>query len=244
MKTIKIATIICVTMCAASALLNAQSPTVRKPVFVGPGEVDGAALLPAPPPMDSWQTRMELAELHRIQQTRTDADIAHAKADDVQEDMFVFATVLGPEFAAAKLPATKLLSDHLKNDEGVNVGPIKKAFQRPRPYQFDPTLKAVCKTTTNTADYSYPSGHGTTGYLMGLTLVIMVPEKRAEILARADDYGHSRLVCGVHYPADEVASRTIAYTLIGAMLKNPQYVQELAAAREETRKALKLSAAK
>ncbi len=224
----------------ASTLLTAQTQPVRKPIFVSPDELNGTVLLPPPPPQDSGQIRMDLAELHKIQESRTEAQIAHAKADEAADDIFLYATVLGPGFAADKLPATKLLSDHLRNDLGANLGPLKQAFHRPRPYQFDPTLKPVCKTTMSTQDYSYPSGHGTTGYLMGLTLALAVPERRDDIFARADDYAHSRLVCGAHYPSDQVASRTIAYTLIGALLKNPHYVQELAAAKAEIRKALGL----
>jgi acid phosphatase (class A) len=48
-------------------------------------------------------------------------------------------------------------------------------------------------------DYGYPSGHALTGYLEALTQIQMAPEKRDDILARADDYGRSRVVCGVHY---------------------------------------------
>ena len=35
-----------------------------------------------------------------------------------------------------------------------------------------------------------------------MVLAMMLPEKRDAILARADDYAYSRLICGVHYPTD------------------------------------------
>jgi len=41
----------------------------------------------------------------------------------------------------------------------------------------------------------------------------MVPEKRTEILERADVYAHNRLVCGVHTASDLEASRRIAEKL-------------------------------
>jgi acid phosphatase (class A) len=69
----------------------------------------------------------------------------------------------------------------------------------------------------------------------------MVPEKRREILERADDYAHNRLVCGVHYPSDIAASRNAAYAVFGYMLGTPRFQMELAAARAETRKHLGLS---
>jgi acid phosphatase (class A) len=135
---------------------------------------------------------------------------------------------------------TAALSDHLHSGEGVIVGPAKKFFHPPRPYHFDATIKPVCKLTSNTADYAYPSGHSTTGYLEALALIMIAPEKRDGILARADDYAHSRLVCGVHYPADLIASKSVAYAMIGIMMNDARFKNELEAAKVETRRALGL----
>jgi acid phosphatase (class A) len=87
---------------------------------------------------------------------------------------------------------------------------------------------------------SYPSGHALTGYLEGLTLAEMVPEKRDEILVRADDYAHNRLVCGVHHASDVEASRRVAYVVFGYMLATPRFQSDLAAAKAETRAKLGL----
>jgi len=224
----------------AAFCLLAFSQTPRKVVFVTPEQMPVASFLPTPPANDSAATRAELAELHHLQDTRTPAEVAHAQADDAEEDIFIFRDVLGDKFDKENLPLTALLGEHVHGNEGVVVNPAKNFFRRPRPYQFDTTLKPVCKTTANTQDYSYPSGHSTTGYLEALTLALMVPEKRDAILARADDYAHSRLVCGVHFPADPRASRMVAYATIGLMMANPEYQTELEAAKTETRKALGL----
>jgi acid phosphatase (class A) len=224
----------------AAVCLLAFSQTPTKVVFVTPEQMPVASFLPTPPANDSAATRAELAELHRLQDTRTPAEVAHAKADDAEEDIFIFRDVLGDKFNKENLPLTAVLGDHVHGNEGVVVNPAKNYFKRPRPYQFDTTLKPVCKTTPNTQDYSYPSGHSTTGYLEALTLALIVPEKRDAILARADDYAHSRLVCGVHFTADPVASKMVAYATIGLMMSNPEFKKELEAARAETRKALGL----
>jgi acid phosphatase (class A) len=76
--------------------------------------------------------------------------------------------------------------------------------------------------------------------LEGLTLALMVPEKRDQILTRADDYAHSRLVCGVHYPTDPVASKSVAYAMMGVIQQNPQFKKEFEAARSELRRTLGL----
>jgi acid phosphatase (class A) len=76
--------------------------------------------------------------------------------------------------------------------------------------------------------------------LEALVLIMMVPENRDAILTRADDYAHSRVVCGVHYPTDVEASKSVAYAMIGIIMNNSQFKEELQAARAETRRTLGL----
>ena len=239
---------VCITFCLCTGL-TAQQPDAAKaqaaptraprtPYYIDPAILDLSSLLPDPPSPDSAMNKAELDELHRIEQARTAEQIAQAKEDEAEEDMFVFKTVLGSRFLSDALPLTTTLGAHVKNEQSVVGGQLKRAMQRPRPYQTDATLHPVCKVGT-THD-SYPSGHALTGYLEALTLAEMVPEKRTEILARADEYAHNREVCGVHYPSDVDASREVAYAVFGYMLATPRFQRDLATAREELRTKLDL----
>lgn len=220
------------------AALTAVPALALEPSYVPAAQVHAASILPTPPASDSGLTRAELAELHRIEAARTPAQVARAQADEKNETLFVFRDVLGEGFTAERLSQTAVLSAHVKQEEDVISAPLKTAFQRVRPYNLDKTLHPVCKTKTK--NDSYPSGHTLAGYLAALTLVDLVPEKRDAILARADEYAHNRMVCGVHYPSDLEASRLLAYATHAAMLGTPTYQQEEAAARSELRKALGL----
>lgn len=195
-------------------------------------------ILPPAASPDSAVTAAELGELHRIEQSRTPAQIAQAQADDREQDIFLFANVLGPAFTASAFPATAALSSHVHEDEAAVSVSLKSAFSRPRPYQVDATLHPVCKMVPGPT--SYPSGHALSGYLLALTLVQLVPEKREQIFARADAYAHNRLVCGVHYASDTEASRELAYAVFASLSASPRFQQDLAAAREETRRKLGL----
>jgi acid phosphatase (class A) len=212
--------------------------TPKTAYYIDPMVLDLTALVPEPPAVDSAANKAELAELHRIEQARTPAQVAAAKTDEDEEDLFAYKTVLGAEFNPVALPLTAELGVHVKNEQSVAGGALKTVFQRPRPYQTDKTLHPVCALTE--AANSYPSGHALTGYLEGFTLAEIVPEKRKEILARADDYAHNRLVCGVHYPSDIEASRRVAYVVFGYMMATPRFQRDLAAARAETRTKLGL----
>jgi acid phosphatase (class A) len=115
---------------------------------------------------------------------------------------------------------------------------LKGEFKRPRPYQFDRTLHPVCETVAQ--PNSYPSGHSIVSSLDAFILIRIVPEKSREILERADDYAHNRMVCGVHYPSDLAAGREVAYVLFGYLMAQPRFQNDVVAARAETRKRLGL----
>jgi acid phosphatase (class A) len=198
------------------------------------------ALISNPPAQGSPQQKEEFAELHLIESARTPQEVAAAKADEAEEDLFLYKTVLGAGFNPDALPVTADLGTHVKNEQSVAGAALKAIFQRVRPYNADKSLHPVCAVTD--APNSYPSGHALTGYLEGLTLAEIVPEKRIEILARADNYAGNRLVCGVHYPSDIEASRRVAYVVFGYMLATPNFQHDLAAARAEVQEKLKLTA--
>jgi acid phosphatase (class A) len=195
-------------------------------------------ILPTPPARNSATTAAELTELRHIEASRTPGQITQAQADDHEQDIFIFKTVLGPSFTAEALPITAALSAHVHKDEGAASDPLKNIYRRPRPYQIDSTLHPVCALTSEPT--SYPSGHSLSGYLLAFTLVQLVPEKREQIFERVDEYVHNRLICGVHYASDIEASRKAAYAIFGSLLASPQFQQDLAAARLETRRQLGL----
>jgi acid phosphatase (class A) len=231
-------------MCVAPMVPFAQEakpPRVPAPpktaYYIEASVLDAADLVPAPPPVGSPMQVADLAELHRIEATRTPAQVAAAQSDETQEDIFSYANVMGPGFTAAALPGVAELSAHVKNEQSVVGAAAKLVFKRPRPYQTDATLHPVCAVTE--VPNAYPSGHALTGYLEAFTLAELVPERRAAILARADDYAHNRLVCGVHHPSDIEASRRIAYVTFGYMLATPRFQRDLAAARVELKASLR-----
>jgi acid phosphatase (class A) len=214
------------------------SASAHAAYFIDMTVLDVRPLVPLPPAQESATTKEELAVIHGVERTRTAEQVAAAQADDKEEDIFSYRSVLGDGFTAEALPVTAALSAHVHNEESVIGSPLKSSFRRPRPYQYDNTLHPVC--ALNNEPTSYPSGHTLSGYLLAFTLTEIVPEKSQQILARADDYAHNRIVCGVHYPSDLEASHRIAYIVFGYMMASPRFQKELAAARVETRQHLGL----
>src|ERR1017187_821967 len=79
----------------ASVSGSAQTMKPAKPAgaapkvayYIDPAAMELPALIPDPPDVDSATNKAELAELHRIESTRTPEQLAAAKADDAEEDM-------------------------------------------------------------------------------------------------------------------------------------------------------------
>jgi acid phosphatase (class A) len=227
-----------------TASVSAQTMQSVKPAsappkvayYIDPTAMNLPALIPNPPADNSLEQAADLSVLHSIESSRTPQQVAAAKDDEVNENLFLYKSVFGDKFNPDALPVTAELGVHIENEASVAGGALKLAFHRVRPYNADKSLHPVCAVTD--APSSYPSGHALVGYLEGLALAEIIPEKRVEILARADDFAHNRLVCGVHYPSDLEASRKVAYVVLGYMLATPRFQRDLAAARAETRAAL------
>ncbi len=205
--------------------------------FISPDQVNLVKLLAPPPADDSPQTQAEIQELIRIQEKRTSQEEAAAQADVKMTIFQIAGDVLGPRFTPENLPVAAKFFERLEQDEGFVVRPAKGTWNRPRPYMLSQKIKPCVRQSRSGA---YPSGHATFGYLGGIVLANMVPEKKAEIFARTAQYGFHRMVGGVHYRSD-VEAGLISGTVIAAiMMQNTNFQEEFSKARSEVRRVLEL----
>jgi len=198
-------------------------------------QADPARLLPPPYKDGSDLQKADLAEVQRVYRARTPERRAQAEWDDKHESVELFQGVLGPKFDLAKLPLTAKLMGEVDNDQAVAANIAKRYFLRNRPWAIDPSLVA-CDYKPNAAPLtSYPSGHATLSYSTGYMLAALMPEKAQAILARAQEYAYSRIVCGAHYPSDIEASHALGTEVAMMMLENPAFHAQFEAARAELR---------
>jgi acid phosphatase (class A) len=197
-------------------------------------------LLPPPPKAGSAQERAELDELLRLQASRTPAEAKRA-AEDATVSIFRFADALGspPQFNRQELPLTTMLFNRIARDESLFMGTAKDAFGRPRPFVTERRLAPVVDKPDSA---SYPSGHTTWAVACAIVLADMLPERRTQIFARADEYAHNREVAGVHYPSDVAAGHLAGAALATELFHSARFVADEAAAGAELRRALGLPA--
>jgi acid phosphatase (class A) len=224
-----------ITLAAAPAWADhAKAP------FLPADAIDLAALLPSPPAPDSSATKAEITEVHRVQADATAGEKAQAVADS-HEDVFLFANILGPNFTAAKLPVATEFFASVGKTEGEFVNPAKKIFGRPRPPLTDASITPCEKLK---ASAGYPSGHATFAYLQAIVLAQMIPERRDAIFARAAEFAHNRIVCGVHYASDVDAGKISAFTIGAMLLREPAFQAQFAPAKAELRAVMGLAGEK
>lgn len=232
-----------VAVLAGPCLAQTAPPApAAKPVkvlkYLVPADIDPQRLLPPPPIDGSSVNKAELADMHRIIDTATPERMAQAKWDDDHEDPSMYVPTLGAGFDLAKLPATAEILAIVQNDASIAASAAKKTFLRKRPWAVDTTIK-TCDPDDKPLT-SYPSGHSTLGYSLGMTLAVLIPEKSQLLMTRAHDYAYSRVVCGAHYDSDTRASQALAAAFVTALLKSPEFEAKLTAAHAEL-KAAKLA---
>lgn len=214
------------------------APPYRSGGYLTPGSLNLYRLLPPPPEAGSAQERAELDELLHLQATRTPAEVQRAQAD-ATVSIFRFADALGnpPDFTPQRLPLVNELFQRIGRDEGLFTNPAKDAIGRPRPFVTERRLAPVVPMPPSA---SYPSGHTTWAICVAIVLSDMVPEKRAQIFARADEYAHNREVGGVHYPSDVAGGHLAGTALAVELFDSPRFVEDEVAAAGELRQALGL----
>jgi acid phosphatase (class A) len=178
---------------AAAPATALPAPPFSSGGYLTPVALNLYRLLPPPPEAGSAQERSELDELLHLQATRTPAEVRRAQAD-ATISIFRFADALGnpPDFTPKALPRVAELFDRVLRDENLFMDTAKDAFGRPRPFVTEERLNPVVPRPPSA---SYPSGHTTWAIAVAIVLADMVPERRAQIFARADEYAHRRWAC-------------------------------------------------
>ena len=218
---------------AAPAALPMTPKHVLK--YLSPADVDPTTLL-APPPADgSEQQKAEVAEVLRMQQAASKERLDQAVWDDRHESSELWIPTLGPiGFDLTKLPATAAMLDAVMAERDAAADVVKVYYGRRRPWTFNPDIQ-VCEAAGKNGSQvrAYPSGHGTLSYAQGIILARLMPSKGQVIMARAEDFAESRMICGVHSRSDIRASAVLGTTIGTLLLHNIAFQPLLDSARAE-----------
>ncbi|WGM46134.1 Major phosphate-irrepressible acid phosphatase [Brevundimonas sp. NIBR10] len=145
-----------------------------------------------------------------------------------------FDCALNARFASAPTPRLTALFDKVLKDANGAAELAKTRVFRPRPVGVDPS-RAACTTVSaaGRASASYPSGSATVGSAYGEAMAALDPAHAAAAREIGHQIAVSRVVCGMHYPADAAAGEVLGRAVFAQIAATPAFQADLEAARAE-----------
>ena len=147
-----------------------------------------------PPSDNSTTTKGEIIELTKIPIRENFIK----EKDDIKKS---FEKIVGKEPIVQKLI----------NESAPIIIKIKKHHNRSRPKVIAKKMKTKMEDMemASMKTPSYPSGHSTQGYLIGMALSKRYPQKRDKLMKTARDISYSRRVARAHYKSDSLFGEQI-----------------------------------
>ncbi|WP_284232229.1 acid phosphatase [Arenivirga flava] len=159
---------------------------------------------------------------------------------------------LGSYYEAGRLAGDLPKVDELLRKEGGIIGrssssnPAKKYFNYTRPYLrmaegveelqgLEYRDREVGGDAWGSRSGAFPSGHTSQALWQATSLAMMLPELAPQILARASEAGHNRMVMGVHYPLDVISGRMMGNTIVARRMADEPVRALIAEATTELR---------
>ncbi len=220
-------------------LLAVYSPALQARECRGQSDAPLVKLLPPPPCQTCAGTKAEMDELVGLERTRSPEQAEHA-GEDAKRSVSRFLEGAGIAFDKAKLEACDGFFQKRREEEKAAVDAAKDTFCRLRPFEIPGNTLHPVQEAKPDLSFSYPSGHAAYGATVGFLLAEMLPEKRAGIYGRINDYARSRMVAGVHFRSDVEAGKLFGAAIGASVLAKPESRQEFEEARACVRKAVGL----
>ncbi|WP_332772875.1 acid phosphatase [Phenylobacterium sp.] len=242
-------------LAACSSLTPAPAPAAVAPVdeslvahpiptnltgYLAAGAIDAAALLGPPPAPDSLRGQADRARYLETRSLEGSPRWAQAKIDN---DLWgggalkQYACKMGVAIDARQTPATLRVLERVELDVRTLGKPAKDHYNRPRPMVGDDRAICVPREDWMKTNASYPSGHAMTGWAWALVLAELMPAKTDGLLAVGKSVGDSRAICGVHYPSDIEAGRTLGAAMVATLHGDPVFQADMRKARAEIARA-------
>jgi acid phosphatase (class A) len=202
--------------------------------YLHPRAFDARDHLP-PPPKEGTPAERRDREIFRATRPLKDGprwSLAQADADK-SRILDGYACALGVSITPQTNPKLAAMMEKMRGDVRAAVAGPKWKHLRPRPYLFEDAPICLPKTVGLAVSPDYPSGHSTWGWTVGLLLAEAAPDRAPALLARAQGFGESRVVCGVHNMSSVEAGRRNARNLHKALKSSRAFKADLAAVRAE-----------
>jgi acid phosphatase (class A) len=227
---------------ASGASATPRDPAAAAPAVAGfltpEATPDATAIIPAAPqPGDArndadwavFRATRAIRELNPDRWALAISDDSYRPADILKD----FSCAMGVELTLENSPKLSSLLTRAVQDVGSAGAKTKDVYKRTRPYLHNYGDICIAKTDALARSYDYPSGHTALGWVQGLILAQLAPDRAEKLSTRARAYGESRVVCGVHNWSALEGGRTNAAAVFAALQGSSDYQRALNAAKSE-----------
>jgi acid phosphatase (class A) len=211
--------------------LSAETPETFRFIYLATPAAHIIAPLPPPPADDSPAGRADLETLLQIQQDRTPAQVARARAGAKIDPLLIGKWAFGDAFNKQNLPRARAFLRQANLERHEISSYAKEQFMRVRPYHRGVGI-AICLDRQPSGS-SYPSGHSTCAATWAALYAAALPEYAALFDDGRREVMWSRVLAGVHYPSDTQAGSLLGARIAAEMLKTPATQAAIADMRAE-----------
>lgn len=164
---------------------------------------------------------------------RGEQAVAH-RVTDVADMAEFFSEPFGMTISETATPAIfRLLARAIPTFRSAASKP-KRFYLRKRPFvRFNEQTSIPSEDDELRGSGSYPSGHTIRGFGMALVLCEVNPAQQNALLKLGYEWGQSRVIAGFHWQSDVDASRLLAAGVFARLHTSPEFMADMAAAREE-----------
>lgn len=201
---------------------------------------DSLVIVPPPPEPGSPLDQADRAYFNATRSLEGSARWAQAQADVPLFGAVAhrsFGCAVGKSITPQTTPTLSRLMDRLVIDAGTSTSPSKARYNRVRPPVGNDQPICVKREDWLTTNGSFPSGHAAVGWIWGLVLAELAPDKATAAVTRGREFGESRAICGVHFPTDVEAGRLMGTAVYARLQAEPAFRADMQTAREELAKA-------
>jgi acid phosphatase (class A) len=195
-------------------------------------------IMPAPPSFNSPEfaydeVRYNWGKEQRQDSSRLATAIADAEWNNLEVVLSRWQEAFGMPISEKSTPHIyALLVNSITTVDPMRIEP-KAFYHRQRPFERYGDTMPSHEESFLRGEGSYPSGHSLRGWLIGLVLAQVAPERAEAILARSWDYCNSRVIVGAHWQSDVDNSRTAASAGFCALQASNRFRSQLLKAQHE-----------
>ena len=148
-----------------------------------------------------------------------------------------YSCAIGVKLTPENVPLTSRLVAMASTDAAMASDVAKEHYERPRPFLANEGPICLERSARLEASFDYPSGHSSAGWMAGLVLAELAPDRATQIMTRSRAYAESRAVCGVHNRSSTVAGHTVGSVVYARLQGEADYRAAADKARAELEKA-------